>query len=239
MFAAEFSLTQLFTGPLEFFAFITSIACVWLITIKKPHRVGIGNWTLFHFDFNWNWPIGIITSVLYFFIFWKYHLWMNAILQIFYVLSGFWGWYRWLKGFDKKDEIPIKRFDTPKRKPENGWGYAQHALTGFCIVALVAIYYAAIVHFKDAAPFWDSVLFAMSVVAQFVRTGKSKEHWKLWFVEDIIAVFVFWNLGLGATSVLYGLFAINAVRGMVTWRQMEAAEHQGRMSRYADSDGRA
>jgi nicotinamide mononucleotide transporter len=215
----NFALSQLFTSPLEFAAFATSVVNVSLITIQSPKVMKLFGKKIISFDFNWNWPVGIVTSVLYFFVFWKYHLWMNSILQVFYVASGFWGWYQWLFGGPQKSDREIQRAKM--------W---QMALSLAAIVGITAICVPFMYHFADAAPFWDSVLFGMSVVAQVVMTWKFREHWWIWVIEDVIATILFWNLGLGLTSILYAIFGMLCVRGMFTWNNMEKSEHKGRMS---------
>jgi nicotinamide mononucleotide transporter len=215
----DFAISQLFTSPLEFAAFVTSVACVALITIQSPKVISFFKKKLLTFDFNWNWPVGIITSILYFFIFWKYRLWMNAILQVFYVITGFWGWYQWLFGGPKKTDREIQRV--------NIW---QGALSILAIVGITAVCVPFMHHFQDAAPFWDSVIFGMSVVAQAIMTWKFREHWWIWVIEDVIATCLFWSLGLGLTSILYFIFGMLCIRGMFTWAAMERSEHKGRMS---------
>ena len=43
-----------------------------------------------------NWPIGIIGTVLYGFLFYQVHLYSDFLEQIYYFITGFWGWYVWL-----------------------------------------------------------------------------------------------------------------------------------------------
>ena len=58
----------------------------------------------------WLWPLGIITSFLYIFVFFQSKFYAGMSLQVYYLFISIYGWFYWSKG--KKDEggnkIPIR-----------------------------------------------------------------------------------------------------------------------------------
>ena len=47
----------------------------------------------------WGWPFGIVSCALWGYAsFFEYDLYLDALLQVFYVVMGFLGLYNWLKG---------------------------------------------------------------------------------------------------------------------------------------------
>jgi len=71
---------------LEFFASIFSLASVILASMNKV----------------WNWPVGIIGQILFFFLFMNNHLYGNMALQIFFTFVAIYGWYYWKRENHKK-----------------------------------------------------------------------------------------------------------------------------------------
>ena len=42
-----------------------------------------------------SWPIGLVGVVLYGFLFYQIQLYSDLFEQVYYLLTGFWGWYLW------------------------------------------------------------------------------------------------------------------------------------------------
>ena len=54
---------------------------------------------------SWCWPFGIISSALWVYAAYVlFDLYVDALLQVFYVLVGIVGWYQWKKGGEGKEE---------------------------------------------------------------------------------------------------------------------------------------
>lgn len=197
---------QLFSSPLEFFAVVTGVICVFLITVSFSRKIG-----RLTFDHVWNWPIGVVSSMAFTVVFWKYQLYLNALLQaLFYVPTGIYGWYVWLRGGEQKTRIKITRA-TPKL-----WAVTiALALLGTVVMWQVESNVVA-----SQYPLWDAAVVALSLVAQMVMTRKVVEHWWFWISVDVIGVVLFWASGLQLTSVLYFVYGCICVRGLFTWRRM-------------------
>jgi nicotinamide mononucleotide transporter len=100
-----------------------------------------------------NWPVGIANNIFFLILFWKAKLYADAILQIVYIVTSFFGWWNWVCGGAGHTELPISK--TTVR--------AGIALGSVTIVASV-ILTIALHRFTDSTvPLGDSVLRPLSV----------------------------------------------------------------------------
>ena len=91
------------------------------------------------------WSAWIISSCLYFFIMFQANLYMESLLQIFYVIMGIYGWKQWSKGDVEVD------FEV------NTMTFRDHIKIVSCILALSIFFGFILEQFTNAAlPFWDS-----------------------------------------------------------------------------------
>lgn len=182
------------------FAVITGVICVALITVEDRSRKIA--W--------WNWPIGILTSAAYVKIFWDYRLYFNSVLQLFYVLTGFYGMWAWKRGGQNRTELLVYRLKS-----------RTVALFSAGVVAaawVLSLSYDAL-GVNAAAPFWDALVVTMSVTAQFVMTRKYRDHWWWWMAVDVVGVVLFASQDLYATALLYFIYGCLVVRGIFTWER--------------------
>jgi nicotinamide mononucleotide transporter len=157
----------------------------------------------------WCWPTGIIMVVLYIFIFYEVKLYSDMGLQIFYVFIQFYGWYHWLYGGKKKDDLPVTKL---KKKHIPIWIFV-------IIVATFAWGYLMNNYTDAALPYYDAFAVALSVVAQWFLTIKKLESWILWIIVDVISVGIYIVKGLNLTAILYVVFLILAINGLLEWQK--------------------
>lgn len=176
----------------EVFGFLTGAASVWL-TVK----VSI-----------WNWPIGIANSAFYLILFFQNQLYADAALQIIYIILGFWGWYLWLYGGERRSALPIARVTS---------------LTAGILVLLLVVGTGGetlfLEHIHDSAPFLDALTTALSLAAQFMLTRKLLENWYVWMSADVIYIGLYFSKSLYLTSVLYLIFLLMCLAGLVQWQR--------------------
>jgi nicotinamide mononucleotide transporter len=192
-FAAAFTLWGSPVTWLELVAVVLSLAMVGC-NIREIH---------------WGWPLAVVSSLLYFALFWRSKLYGDASLQIFFAVVAFWGWFQWLKG---------KRAD----------GSALHVarLSGRGLVAVVvacALLWPAVGWFLDTytdtdVPWWDAFPTAVSLVGQYLLGRKYIENWAVWIVVNVVSVTLFAFKGLWLTAGLYIVFIVLSVVGWRAWR---------------------
>ncbi len=148
------------------------------------------------------WWIGIVGCGLFGVLFWSTQLYADAVLQAFFILASLVGWWHWMERNGLASHI------RRTRKRALAW-MATGAIT-FTIV------YGTILHqFTDAyAPFADSAVLAVSVLAQLLLMGRRIETWPAWLLVNTITVPLYASRGLTLTAILYALYWINA---LVAW----------------------
>ncbi len=156
------------------------------------------------------WWTGIVGGVLFAVLFYQVNLYADVALQIFFLGTSALGWQQWLKG-DRGQPLTVAKADFSK-------------LAWTIPVAIVAtIAYGAALHFftKAYAPFVDSAVLVLSVIAQFLLMQRRIETWIFWLLVNSIAVPLYASRGLYLTSFLYATYWINALVSWAWWRRLE------------------
>ena len=193
LFASAFELWGSPTTWLELVAFVLALAMVGC-NIREIH---------------WGWPLAIVSSLLYFALFWRSRLYGEAALQIFFAVIAVWGWAQWLSG-RQGDGSPLRVARLSRR------GLA--LTVGACALMWPATG-LFLKSFTDTdVPWWDAFPTAASVVGQVLLGRKFIENWAVWTVVNIVSVGLFAYKGLWLTVILYTLFAVLSMVGWRAWK---------------------
>ncbi|SPL71032.1 nicotinamide riboside transporter PnuC [Acinetobacter stercoris] len=182
-------------SPLEIFAVVISVIGV-ALTIKR-------NMLCWWFNF--------LAFVLYAYLFYSFKLYGETILQFFFIVVNFYGFYHWLKGKQQDHEIRIEALGVPI------------ALFQMLLAAAGGLLFGLILkHFTDAAvPMLDSQLAAFSLLATYWTSQKHIATWILWVFVDIVYVGMFIYKDLFLTAGLYAAFVAMAGFGWWQWEQVK------------------
>jgi nicotinamide mononucleotide transporter len=155
------------------------------------------------------WWTGIIGCTLFGVLFSQNRLYADVALQVFFVLTSFYGWWTWLRGAHGKP-LPITHAGRRSLLATTMAGIAGTAA------------YGALLHFHtDAfAPFPDSTVLVFSIIAQVLMMQRRVENWGFWLLVNTIAVPLYASRGLYLTAVLYAGFWVNAVVSWRNWRRL-------------------
>ena len=160
------------------------------------------------------WPLAIVSSLLYFLLFWQSRLYGDASLQIFFAAVAGWGWWQWLRGTDASGRAIRVRSLGPRGRA----------------VALAAVLLAwpatalFLRRFTDTdVPWWDAFPTAASVLGQWLLGRKYIENWPTWLVVNVVSVGLLAYKGLWLTVLLYAVFVVMSVVGWRAWQADLAA----------------
>lgn len=195
---------------LEYFGVSTGL--LYLLLEIKQHRA--------------MWIVGLLTSLVYVFVFFSAKIYADMGLNLYYVgisLYGFWQWSR--TGKRKEEDKPVDN------AVENSVDNPVHILykqitlplflgiTGACALIYGGIYFL-LVHFTDSPiPTGDAFTTAVGIVATWMLARRIIEHWIFWVIVNFVSVYLYYLRGLYPTMFLYLCYATLAIIGYYTWKK--------------------
>ena len=72
---------------------------------------------------------------------------------------------------------------------------------------------------NSTVPVWDSLITALSLVAQYMMTRKWIENWAVWILANCLSVGLLITKGLYVASALYAVYQVLCIMGWVEWRR--------------------
>jgi nicotinamide mononucleotide transporter len=207
------------TSGLELLATLLSAVCVYMVVKRNV----------------FSYPVGILGTILFFFVFKKAGLESSANLQIFFTFVQGYGWWFWLYG-DKGKVPKISQFIRgASQKMSLLWALLVIGIMGLVSVGLGMRYADGSIPMLNAQ--LDAMIFGVSVLAQLGMDRKKLEHWVAWILVDIVSIGHYWNMGLPLTSLLYVLFLGMATWGLVEWRRVYRKERNDALLSYYSEAG--
>ncbi len=159
----------------------------------------------------WLWPWGIITSLIYVYVFFQSKFYADMSLQFYYLGISIYGWYFWQTGEkpNRSDKLPVIRL----RRIE--W------LIYITVTAIITLIVGFILtkYTDSPLPFWDAFTAGGSVVATWMLARKYLEHWIFWVIIDLVSLGTFVYKDLYPTVVLFCVYTGMAVVGYYQWRK--------------------
>lgn len=182
------------TSPLEWCGVITGILCVWLAAKNNI----------------WNWPIAIVSVLIYIFIFFESKLYADMGLQFYFFGMNIYGWYYWSKQKNNQTETrPISLIT------KNEILFS----TAGIIIFTLALGFLLHKNTDASFPFIDSFCTAGSLIAQVFLARKVLQNWLIWIFVDAIYVGVYFSKDLYATGLMYALYIVIATMGYLDWKK--------------------
>ena len=160
------------------------------------------------------WPLAIVSSLLYFALFWNSRLYGDASLQVFFAVVSLWGWWQWLRGTTEGGAaLRVRWLDARAR-----WALAAALALAWPATGLFLLHYT-----DTDVPWWDAFPTAASVVGQWLLGRKYVENWAVWIVVNVVSVALFAYKGLWLTVLLYLVFIAMSVAGWRAWVRLAPA----------------
>ena len=153
------------------------------------------------------WIAGIMSSSIYFVLMFTANLYMESILQIFYIFMGVYGFNQWKSDIANAEEISITT-----------WNLKTHLIV--LGIILISSYFAGYIldTYTDAKlPFLDSLTTFGALFATYMVAKKILENWIYWFLIDSVSIYLFIERELYLTSILFCLYLIIIIFGFRSW----------------------
>ncbi|NQY36415.1 MAG: nicotinamide mononucleotide transporter [Alteromonadaceae bacterium] len=162
----------------------------------------------------WCWPAALISTLLFTVIFYEVYLWMDSLLQIYYMVMAVYGWYSWRNSrklsFQNTQVIEITRWPVNK--------HIKIIVLLGCISIVLGWLMSnyTVAHF----PYFDSATTVFAVFTTYLVVIKVLENWLYWIVIDLVSIYLYIEKDLTPTAVLFGLYVVLAIYGYFQWRKM-------------------
>jgi nicotinamide mononucleotide transporter len=158
------------------------------------------------------WLLGLLTSLLYIYVFFSSKFYADMVLQVYYVWVSIYGWILWSKGKKTghgREELPVTLLSV-----KQAWRLLFVALILWLGIFAVLRYYT-----DSPVPFGDAFTTAFSIVATWMLARKILEHWIVWIVVDFVSLLLYLYKGLYPTSVMFVIYTAAAWWGYVEWKR--------------------
>lgn len=164
----------------------------------------------------WNWPIGLLYSLVSVVVFYRARLYAELPLQMFYIVMNGYGWYYW--AFAKR---PARATENEPLPVTNIASRTALILVVIVILATAATGWLFANRTNAALPYWDSAATTMSFAAMWMTARKQIENWYVWLVVDILETGIYLVKGIELYAVLYCVYIGMAVAGWWAWRSSQ------------------
>ena len=157
------------------------------------------------------WLFGIISSGLYVWIFFHSGIFAYAILYVYYVLIGFFGWYNWLRKPEGTNDkvLAVKEASKTKR------------LTCILLTFILSapMYFILKRYTTSDMALTDALLTSGGMIATWMLTQKLIEQWLFWIVIDLASMGAMVYKELYPSALLFLVYTLLAVKGYLEWRK--------------------
>ena len=174
----------------------------------------------------WVYPTGIISTVLFIYITFKFGLLGDMIINFYYSVMSIYGWILWSKNSEDDIHVEIKKANVAE------WKIGTLLFAASLIFIGIIYYYKPFIdnqfsmenvklglYHLDWANYTDIVTASMFFVGMYFMAKRNIENWIFWIVADIICVPMMYQKGLAITSIQYLVFTAMAIVGYVEWKK--------------------
>lgn len=145
----------------------------------------------------------LISALIYLFICFVKRIYAEALLQVFYIATGIYGWmYFNESGGELSGSLPLE-------------------LHGMVIISGTALFITSGMLLRRltnaATPFVDSFTTVFSIFATILMINLVPENWWYWIVIDAVSIWLYLQRKLYLTAGLFALYTVLAIYGVFSW----------------------
>ena len=156
-------------------------------------------------------PTGIISTVIYIYLLYKWELIGDLLINIYYTTMSIYGWWLWSQKKENQVEYPIAKAN----KNEIG--------LGIVIFILTMLFVVLVYHFFNKFTSWtayvDTFTTGVFFVGMWLMAKRKIENWMLWIIGDIVSIPLYFSKGYTFTSLQYVIFTVIAIYAYKEWKR--------------------
>jgi len=160
------------------------------------------------------WFFAFIGSILFVHLCYIGKLYIESILQFFYVMMAIIGWINWKNSKTKK--IFVQK-----------WTLNNH-LINIILSGIFSIIIGYIFenYTNQENPYIDSFTTCYSLSATYMVTKKILGNWIYWIIIDLISIYLYATRGYHLTALQYIIFTFLALFGFIAWKNQYQKQKQ-------------
>jgi len=189
---------------LEYLAIFSGIASVWFSRLENI----------------WVYPVGLISTVSYVYISFKYHLLGEASVNLYYTAMSIYGWILWAKRDQQHEHVVKITFSSAR-----DWRDQLLFFAAFYVSIFVALTFLKQNFFPGTIPAGDAFASATAFTGMWLMARKKVESWYWWLATNCASVPLYFIKGLTFTSVFYIVLFVMAVFGLIEWKKRAKESH--------------
>lgn len=155
-------------------------------------------------------PTGIISTILYIIICYKFILYGDMLINIYYTFMSLYGWYVW--SFKVSGENVVI---TTSKKDD----VAKSIFIFLSTIVIISYIYVYFDRMRNMTDYLDTFTTAIFFTAMWLMANKKIEHWIFWIIGNLISIPLYFVKGLGFSSIQFTIFLILAIIGYKEWKK--------------------
>ena len=155
-------------------------------------------------------PTGIISTILYIIICYKFILYGDMLINIYYTFMSLYGWYLW--SFKVSGENVVI---TTSKKDD----VAKSIFIFLSTIVIISCIYVYFDRMRNMTDYLDTFTTAIFFTAMWLMANKKIEHWIFWIIGNLISIPLYFVKGLGFSSIQFTIFLILAIIGYREWKK--------------------
>lgn len=165
------------------------------------------------------WYAAFFSTLIYTYLYWDVSLYMESILNIYYLLMAVYGWIKW-NNKQSINDLPIKE-----------WGFKKHIFLIFLIFLFSLISGLLLINTDAVRPYLDSFTTWGSVLTTYLVTQKILSNWLYWIIINSVGIFLNIDKEFYLTALLLLSYQIISIFGYIKWRK-EYYEKKSRFKKF-------
>lgn len=164
------------------------------------------------------WVAGIIMPAVDLYLYYTVGLYGDMMISGYYLLAAVYGLLLWtMPGYGRR----IKTRSGREVLAITSMPWRVAAWLGLAMVGIwVLTWWFLSTYTTSTVPVQDALTNAISIVAMWAMAKKYLQQWWLWFVVDIIDVYLLAYKGLPFKASIHVAYTVFAVLGYFRWRRM-------------------
>jgi nicotinamide mononucleotide transporter len=155
-------------------------------------------------------PTGITSTILYVIICYKFILYGDMLINIYYTLMSLYGWYVWSFKVSGKNIVI-----TTSKKDD----VAKSVFIFLSTIVIISSIYVYFDRMRNLTDYLDTFTSAIFFTAMWLMANKKIEHWIFWIIGNLISIPLYYVKGLAFSSMQFTIFLILAIIGYMEWKK--------------------